>query len=81
MNRAQIKLNSIKAPKAPYELSKCRLAIFKVFGSKCYINIKEDNLGKFDSRTDGDFFLFYGSGSKVYKCYNKKICKVVEIGL
>jgi hypothetical protein len=51
---------------------------FKIFGSKCYIKINEDNLGKFDSREDEGILLVYSSGSKRYKFYNKRICKIVE---
>jgi hypothetical protein len=60
--------------KKPYELWKGRPATikyFKVFGSKFYININEDHLGKFDSRIDEGIFLGYASERKAYKCYNK----------
>ena len=49
INRAQPKVNS---DKTPYELWKGRPAsvgYFKVFGSKCYIKVNDDNLGKFNS--------------------------------
>jgi hypothetical protein len=78
LNRAQIRVNNNKTP---YELWKGRpttVKYFKVFGSKCYIKRNEDNLGKFDSRTDEGIFLGYASGSKAYKCYNKILCKVVD---
>jgi hypothetical protein len=78
LNRAQIRVNNNKTP---YELWKGRpttVKYFKVFGSKCYIKRNEDNLGKFDSRTDEGIFLGYASGSKAYKCYNKRLCKVVD---
>jgi hypothetical protein len=47
-NRAQIRVSN---GNAPYELWKCRpttVKYFKVFRSKCYIKIIEDNLRKFD---------------------------------
>jgi hypothetical protein len=78
LNRAQIE---VKGNKTPYELWKRRpttIKYFKVFGSKYYIKRNEDNLGKFDSRTDGGIFLGYAYGSKAYKCYNKRLCKVVD---
>jgi hypothetical protein len=52
LNIAQIRVNNRKTP---YELWKDRSTTtkyLKVFGSKCYIKRNEDNLGKFDSRTD-----------------------------
>jgi hypothetical protein len=67
--------------KTPYELWKGILATvkyFKVFWSKCYIKRKEDNLHKFDSLTNEGIFLGYASRSKAYKCYNKRLCKVVD---
>ena len=55
LNRGQLKVNK---DKTPYELWNGRPASvkhFKVFGSKCYIKRNEDDLGKFDSRTDEYF--------------------------
>ena len=52
INQDQLKFTS---DKTPYELSKGRPALdgyFKVFGSKCYMNISDDNLGKFNSKSD-----------------------------
>ena len=45
---------------------------FRVFGSKCYIKREDDNLGKFDSRTDEGIFLGYSSTKTEYRCYNIK---------
>jgi hypothetical protein len=71
----------VNKSKTPYELWKGRPATvkyFKVFGRKCYIKINEDNLGKFDYKTDEGIFIGYASGSKAYKCYNKILHKVVD---
>lgn len=38
----------------------------------------EDNLGKFEPRADEGNFLGYSSKSKVYKCFNKRLHKMVE---
>ena len=38
----------------------------------------DDNLGKFDSRTDEGIFLGYSSTKKAYRCYNKRLHKIVE---
>jgi hypothetical protein len=51
---------------------------FRVFGSKCYIKRDEDNLGKFDSRSDEGIFLGYSPNKKAYKCYNLRLHKIVE---
>ena len=51
---------------------------FRVFGSKCYIKRNEDDLGKFDSRTDEGIFLGYSSTKKAYRCYNKRLHQIIE---
>ena len=51
---------------------------FKVFDSSCYIKRNEDDLGKFDSRTDEGIFLGYSSTKKAYRCFNKKLHKIIE---
>ena len=50
---------------------------FRVFGSKCYIKREDDNLGKFDSRTDEGIFLGYSFTKKEYTCYNLKLHKII----
>jgi hypothetical protein len=57
---------------------KGRLGTFnyiKVFVSECYIKIREENMGKFYSRTDEGIFLGYSYDSKSYICYNVKLNK------
>ena len=64
----------------PYELWYRRPAYskyFKVFGSNYYIKRDEDELGKFESRTDEGIFLGYSSNKKVYRCYIKRLQKIV----
>ena len=63
----------MSSDKTPYELWFGRpgsVKYFRDFGSKCYIKIDDDNLGKFDSRTDEGIFLGYSSTKKAYTCYN-----------
>jgi hypothetical protein len=67
--------------KTPYEIWFGRptsVKRFRTFGSKCYINNDEDNLGKFDSRFDEGIFLGYSSNKKAYICYNLTLLKIVE---
>ena len=67
--------------KTPYELwfgRKATVKHFKVFGSKCYIKRIEQNLGKFDEKADEGIFLGYSTRSKAYRCYNKRLNKIVE---
>jgi hypothetical protein len=70
-----------QSDKTPYELWYGRLASikhFKVFGSKCYIKNNDENLGKYDDRADEGIFLGYATNSKGYRCYNKRLHKMVD---
>lgn len=65
----------------PYELwydRKPSVKYFKVFGSKCFIKRDMDGLGSFDSRSDEGFFLGYSFNNNAYKCYNKRLRRVIE---
>lgn len=67
--------------RTPYQMWFGRKAIerhFKVFGSKCYIKRTKDNLKKFEDRADEGIFLGYSTKSKAYKCYNKRLKKLVD---
>jgi hypothetical protein len=78
LNKAHLKPHS---GKTPYELWFGRPASikhFKVFGSKCYIKNNDENIGKYDDRDDEGIFLGYATNSKGYKCYNKRLHKLVD---
>ena len=45
---------------------------FKIFGSKCYIK-RDDDIGKFDARTNEGMFIGYSLKIKAYRCYNYRI--------
>jgi len=65
LNRVQIRSNT---GKTPYELwfgITPTMRYFRVFGSKCYIKRDED-LRKFDARSDEGIFLGYSTQSKAY---------------
>jgi hypothetical protein len=70
-----------QSDKTPYELWFGRPASikhFKVFGSKCYIKNNDENIGKYDDRSDEGIFLLYATISKRYRCYNKRLHKLVD---
>lgn len=50
---------------------------FRIFGRKCYIKRDEEDIGKFDSRTNEGIFLGYLKISKTYRCYGKRLKKIV----
>lgn len=66
--------------KTPYELwfgNTPTIKYFKIFGSKCYIK-RDDIIGKFDPRCDEGIFLGYSNENKSYKCYNKRLQRIME---
>jgi hypothetical protein len=78
LNKAHLRPHS---DKTPYELWFGRPASikhFKVFGSKCYIKNNDDNIGKYHEQVDEGIFLGYATNSKGYRCYNKRLHKLVD---
>jgi hypothetical protein len=78
LNKAHVRVNS---DKTPYELwygKSPTVKHFRVFGSKCFIKNNDEKLGKFEPRANEGIFLGYSSRSKAYKCYNKRLRKIVE---
>jgi hypothetical protein len=78
LNKAHLRPHS---DKTPYELWFGRPASikhFKVFGSTCYIKNNDENIGKYDDRADEGIFLGYATNSKGYRCYNKRLHKLVD---
>ena len=78
LNRAQLR---VKTKYTPYELwygHPTSIKNFRIFGSRCFIKNSNDKIGSFDSRCDEGIFLGYSSQSKAYKCYNKRLNKLIE---
>jgi hypothetical protein len=78
LNKAHLRPHS---DKTPYELWFGRPASikhFKVFGSKCYIKNNDEDISKYDDRADEGIFLGYATNSKGYRCYNKRLHKLVD---
>ena len=46
--------------------------------AKCYIKNNDENLDKYDDRVDEGIFLGYATNSKGYRCYNKRLHKLVD---
>ena len=78
LNKGEIRFNG---DKTPYELWKgwpTSVKHFKIFGSKCYIKRDDEDLGKFDSRSDEGIFFGYSSQRKAYRCFNLRLYKIVK---
>ena len=67
--------------KTPYELWRGKKPVvkyFRIFGSDCYILCDRENLEKFDSKSDGGYFLGYSFTSRAYRVYNLRTKIVME---
>ena len=67
--------------KNAYEIwngKKPKVKYFRVFRSKCYILNDQENLGKFNVKSDEGIFLGYFTTSKAYKVFNKRNKMVME---
>ena len=50
---------------------------FRIFGSKCCIK-RDDDIGKFDPRSDEAMLLGYSRKNKAYRCFNQRTKTIVE---
>ena len=67
--------------KTTYEIwngKKPKVKYFRVFRSKCYILNDQENLGKFDAKSDEGIFLSYSTTSRAYRVFNKRTKTVME---
>src|ERR1700678_4221290 len=78
LNKAHLRPNSVKTPYHLWFGRPATIKHFKVFGSKCYIKNNDENLGKYDDRADEGIFLGYATNSKGYRCYNKRLHRMVD---
>jgi len=78
LNKAHVQVNSDKTPYDLWYGKPKTIKHFKIFGRKCFIKKNDDNLRNFESKADEGILLGYYSRRKGYKCYNKRIHKVVE---
>ena len=76
MNKIQIKKDTNKTH---YELwfgNTPMVKYFRIFGRKCYLK-RDDDIGKFDAKSDEGMFLFYSLKRKDYRCFNYKTKTIV----
>ena len=50
---------------------------FKNFGSKCYMK-RDDDIAKFDAKSDEGIFLGYSLKRKTYRCYNLRTKTIMD---
>ena len=78
LNKTNVRVNSTQTPHELWYGKTPMVKYFKKFRSKCYIKRTDENLGKFEPRADEGILLGYFPQSKGYKCYNKRLGKIVE---
>jgi len=78
LNKANVWVNSTQTPHELWYGKTPTIKYFKFFGRKCFIKRTDEKLVKFEPRADEGILLGYSSRSKGYKCYNKRLGKIVE---
>jgi len=78
LNKTNVWVNSTQNPHELWYGKTPTVKYFKIFGSKCYIKRTNENPGKFEPRAYEGILLGYSSKRKGYKCYNKRLGKIVE---
>eukprot|EP00253_Pinus_taeda_P033563 PITA_33563 len=78
LNKKKFRVNNTQTP---HELSYGEtpsVKHFKIFGSNCYIKNTDEQLGKLEPRVDEGILLGYSPHSKTYKCYNKRLGRIID---
>jgi hypothetical protein len=78
LNKAHLRPQSDKTPYELWFRRPASIKHFRVFGNKFYILNNDENLNKYDDRADEGTFLGYATNSKGYRCYNKRLHKMVD---
>ena len=78
LNKAHVHVNSDKTPYELWYANSPTVKHFRIFGRKCFIKNNDEKLGKFEPRADEGIFIGYSSRSRAYKCYNKRLRKIIE---
>jgi hypothetical protein len=77
LNKAYLRPHSDKTPYEIWFGKPASIKHFKVFESKCYTKNNDENIVKYDDRDDEGIFLGYAKNIKGYRCYNKRLHKLV----
>ncbi|KAJ9557118.1 LOW QUALITY PROTEIN: hypothetical protein OSB04_011732 [Centaurea solstitialis] len=77
-NRTLIVKRTGKTTYEMIEQRKPNIDYFRVFGCKCYVLNDQDNLGKFEPKSDESIFIGYSHNSKTYRVFNKRTRSILE---
>ena len=78
LNKTNVRVNNSQTPHELWYGETPSVKHFKIFGSKCYIKNIDEQLGKLEPRVDEGILLGYSPYSKAYKCYNKRLGRIVD---
>jgi len=78
LNKTNVRVNNTQTPHELWYGETPSVKHFKIFGSKCYIKNNDGQLGKLEPRADGGILLGYSPHNKAYKCYNKRLGRIVD---
>ena len=78
LKKTNVQVNSTQTPHELWYGETPSVKHFKIFGSKCYIKNNDEQLGKLEPRADESILLGYSPHSKAYKCYNKRLGRIVD---
>ena len=78
LNRVYFRLDTKKTPYELWREKKPVVKYFRVFGNDCYILWGQENLEKFDAKSDKGFFLGYSTSSRAYRVYNLRTKTMME---
>jgi hypothetical protein len=73
-----LRLETNKTPCEIWQGKKPTVKYFRTFGSKCYVLLDKENLGKFDPKSDEGVFLGYSTNSHAYRVFNKRTETVMK---
>ena len=77
MHKVQVRKDTNKTPYEPWFGHSPTIKYFKFFSSKCYI-IRDDDIGKFDARSDEGIFIGYSLKINTYRCYNLRTKTIID---
>eukprot|EP00253_Pinus_taeda_P018369 PITA_18369 len=77
INKTNVRVNNTQTPHELWHGETPSVKHFKIFGSKCYIKNNDEQLGKLEPRADGGILLGYSPHIEAYKCYNKRLGRIV----
>ena len=77
-NRIYFRVGTKKTAYEIWNGKKPKVKYFRVFGRKYYILNDQENLGKFDAKSDEGIFLGYSTSGRAYRVYNKRTKTVME---